>query len=288
MRPSENLKTKIFLDSGDPQETKDILALLGFLDGQTTNPSLFAKNPEVQERAKTGEKFSREEVYGEYKKIVSEISALLPVGSVSVEVYADLKTSAEEMIKQAREMNAWIPNAHIKLPITSAGLQAAEKLVKEGVRVNMTLCFSQQQAAAVYQATAGAKKGDVFLSPFIGRFDDRGEDGMSFIENVIKMYKAGDGHVEILSASVRNYPHLLRCFQLQSDIVTVPAKILKDWAEHNFEIPSTDWQYSAGSLRPLIYETVDLNKPRQEYDIKHELTDKGLEKFAKDWNSLVV
>lgn len=286
MRPAD-LKTKIFLDSGDPQETEDILNLLGFLDGQTTNPSLFAKNPEVRERMKSGKKYGKEEVYNEYKKIVKEISALLTAGSVSVEVYADANISVQEILKQAREMNSWIPNAHIKLPITRAGLEAAEILIKENVRLNMTLVFSQEQAAAVYSVTRGTKKGDVFLSPFIGRFDDRGEDGMSFIANVIKMYKLGDGHTEILSASVRTYQHFLRCLQLQSDIVTAPGKILNDWAEHNFEIPDVDWRYDAGALKSLPYEEVSLNLPWQKYNIKHELTDKGLEKFAEDWNFLV-
>ena len=103
MRP-ENLKSKIFLDSGDPDETKIILEKLGFLDGQTTNPSLFAKNPEVQERIANGNKYSKEEVYVAYKQIIEDISHQIPFGSVSIEVYADKDTKAEEMVHQGREM----------------------------------------------------------------------------------------------------------------------------------------------------------------------------------------
>ncbi len=98
-------------------------------------------------------------------------------------------------------MFSWIPNAHVKFPTSREGLEAAGRAVKEGLRVNMTLCFTQEQAAAVYSATAGAKKGDVFISPFIGRLDDRGENGMDLIENIQKMYGTGDGHVEVLTAS---------------------------------------------------------------------------------------
>ncbi|HBU06632.1 MAG TPA: transaldolase [Candidatus Magasanikbacteria bacterium] len=286
MKP-ENLNTKIFLDSGDPAETKLVLEKLGFLDGQTTNPSLFAKNPEVQARITSGNKYSKGEVYEVYKSIVQEVSGLLPNGSVSIEVYADTNTPVEEILSQAREMNTWIPNAHIKLPVTKTGLEAAEILAKEGMRLNMTLVFSQEQAAAVYSATFRANKGQIYLSPFIGRLDDRGEDGMSFIKNVLEMHKAGDGHVEVLSASVRTYSHFMQCLKLNCDIATVPAKVLLEWAEKGCEMSEENWQYDKGELKTLEYEQVDLNKNWREYNIQHDLTDQGLEKFAKDWNNLV-
>lgn len=279
--------SKVFLDSGDPAETQEIIQKLGFLDGQTTNPSLFAKNPEVQARIAQGEKFGVTEIYEAYKKVVQEISALIPTGSVSVEVYADKNTTYEQMLNQAHEMNAWIPNAHIKLPITEAGLKTAQKLVFEGINVNITLVFSQSQAAAVYAATRGAKKGQVFLSPFIGRFDDRGEDGMSFIKNMLEMYKNGDGHVEVLSASVRTHEHLMCCLKYESDIITVPGKVLKQWSELGAGFPSDDWQYDNHGLKTIEYEDISLDKDWTEYNIQHELTDKGLEKFASDWNGLV-
>src|SRR3989338_5182346 len=116
MRPA-NLKTRIFLDSGGADETKIALQAIGFLDGQTTNPTYFAKSNIVQERIKSQGKFAREELLDSYKFTVREISGLIPEGSVSIEVYADWQTNAEEMLDQAREMNTWIPNAHIKFPI---------------------------------------------------------------------------------------------------------------------------------------------------------------------------
>ncbi len=152
-----NLKSKIFLDSGDPAETKAIIKLLGFLDGQTTNPTLVAKNPYAKDRFEKGEKFTAEEIIDFYKQVVTEISKLIPQGSVSIEVYAEQDTKAEAMFEQAKKMNAWIPNAHIKYPTTAEGLKAAAQSIKEGISVNMTLCFTQDQAAAVYAATQGSK-----------------------------------------------------------------------------------------------------------------------------------
>lgn len=285
MKP-QDIKTKIFLDGGDPEETREIKSLLGFLDGQTTNPTLIGKNPEAKARIARGEKFSREEIYDFYKKVVREISALIPEGSVSVEVYADKNTTAEEMLAQGREMFSWIPNAHIKFPTTHAGLTAAEHAVKTGMRVNMTLCFSQEQAAAVHATTHGAKKGDVFVSPFVGRLDDRGVNGMELIKNILAMYATGDGHVEVLTASVRSLEHFLYALKLGSDIITAPYKALKEWSEKGMTMPDDHFVY-APALTPLSYKEIDLSKKRQEYDISHELTDIGLQRFADDWNALI-
>lgn len=276
MHPN-NQKTKIFLDSGDPAETKQALSVLGFLDGQTTNPSLIAKNPQT-----AGRKFLKEELLDFYRGVVKEVSSLIPEGSVSIEVYADSFTSAEEMLKQAREFNAWIPNSHIKYPTTTQGLKAAEISIKEGLRVNITLIFSQAQAAAVYAATKGAKKGDVFISPFVGRLDDRGENGMDLIKNILKMYEQGDGHVEVLSASIRSLEHVIKTFELGADIITAPLKVYQEWKTSNKQTAVSN------KLKPIPYQKIDLNRPWQKYDIQHELTDKGLEKFASDWNALIV
>jgi len=287
MKP-EKSKTRIFLDSGDPFETKEIIQSLGSLAGQTTNPTLVSRNPYAQKRFAAGEKFTAEEIFDFYKKIVTEISGLIPSGSVSIEVYADKNTTAEQMIKQAREFFRWIPNAHIKLPITAEGLKAAEQLTEEGVRLNLTLCFTQQQAAAVYAATRGAGKGDVFVSPFVGRLDDQGENGMDLIKNLIEMYAAGDGHVEIISASIRNFDHFLATLKLGADIATVPYKILKEWAAAGANIPGSDYIYPAGGFQPIPYENFDfLNKDWHSFDLRHNLTDAGMEKFSQDWNSLI-
>lgn len=287
MKP-ENLKTKIFLDGGDPGETKEIIKILGFLDGQTTNPTLISRNPEARDRLERGDKFGREEIYSFYQDVVKDASSLIPGGSISIEVYADLSTKAEQMLDQGKEMFAWIRNAHIKYPSSREGFKAAELAVREGLRVNMTLCFRQEQAAAVYAATSGAKKGDVFVSPFIGRLDDRGENGMDLIANLIKMYKKGDGHVEVLTASVRTYDHMMYALQLGSDIITAPFKILKEWGEKGLPVPGNDYMYSAGNLREIPYKEIDLEKKWHEYDISHDLTVKGMENFSADWNSLIV
>ena len=283
----DNLKTKIFLDSGDPKETREIIKLLGFLDGQTTNPTLISKNPEAKKRLEEGRKFTKEEIFSFYRNVVSKLSALMPRGSISIEVYADKSTSSEQMFKQGKEMFSWIPNAQIKYPTTEEGLKAAERSVKEGMRVNMTLCLTQEQAAAVYAATLGAKKGQVFVSPFVGRLDDIGENGMDLIKNIITMYKKGDGHVEVLAASIRSMDHFLYSLKLRSDIITAPLKILKVWGEKGMPLPSEDFAYKT-SLKQIPYQKINLNKSWQEYNTVDELTEKGMEKFSMDWNGMVV
>lgn len=283
----ETITSRIFLDGGDSKETKTHLELLGFLDGQTTNPSLVAKNPEARKRLERGEKFTQKELLQFYKTIVQEISVLVPHGSISIEVYADHKTTAEHMLAQGREMYTWIPNAHIKFPTTHEGLIAAQQAVSEKMRINMTLAFSQEQAAAVYAATRGAVKGQVFISPFVGRLDDRGENGISLIKNIIEMYKGGDGHVEVLTASVRSLDHFLYALALRSDIITSPAKILQEWHAGGMKLPETDFVYDAKDLKPLPYQELDLAEDWNTFDIKHDLTDSGVEKFSADWNTLI-
>lgn len=286
MKPN-HLKSRIFVDGGNLQETREIKNLLGFLDGQTTNPTLVSKNPEVRKHLEGGRKFSRQEMLRFYRDLVQEISQLIPQGSISIEVYADHATSAEEMLLQGREMFSWIPNAHIKFPTSREGLKAAERAIMEGLRVNMTLCFSQEGAAAVYAATRGAKKGSVFVSPFVGRLDDRGEDGMGVVANIIKMYRKGDGHVEVLTASVRNLNHLLYALHLGSDIITVPFGVLKEWAGQGLPIPGDDFIYDAKGLKTIAYQEIDLTQKWESFNIHHELTDKGMELFSRDWNAII-
>jgi len=286
MRPN-NLKTRIFLDGGDPEETKQAIDLLGFLDGQTTNPTLISRNPKAKERLEKGDKFTEEEILNFYREVVREISGLVPQGSISVEVYADPSTKSEAMLRQGKEMFSWIPNAQVKFPSATEGLKAAEQAIRDGMRINMTLCFTQEQAAAVYSATKEAKKGDVYVSPFIGRLDDREENGMDLISNILKMYEKGDGHVEVLTASVRNLDHLMYALKLGSDIITSPFKILKEWADKGLPIPGDDYEYGAGGLKSIPYKDIGLTKNWQDYDLSHDLTVKGMEKFSEDWNSLI-
>jgi len=282
-------KTKILVDGGDPDETLRVKQLLGFVDGQTTNPSLIAKNPEIQQRIASGHTLSPQEEKDEYRKIVQTISPLVGDAGVSIEVFADLDTSAEEMLAQGEEMFAWIPNAYIKYPCTHEGLKAAEKSVRQRIRVNMTLCFSQQQAAAVYAATRGSKA-PVYVSPFVGRLDDRGESGIDLVNNIKTMYRNGDGHVHVLAASLRNLDHLLAAFALDVELVTVPAKVLEKWTSSNFPMPAADFSYKAviatgEPLKPIPYKELDLNLSWQSFDITHELTTRGIQKFVADYRS---
>lgn len=279
--------TKIFLDGGDPDETVQIKDLLGFVDGQTTNPSLIAKNPEAQARIERGERFTERELLDFYRDVVRKTSELVPRhGSVSIEVYADAKTPAEQMVEQGREMNTWIPNAHIKLPIIPEGLKAAECLVKDGIRVNLTLCFSQEQAAAVHAATRGAQPGQVFVSPFVGRLDDNGYNGMDVVTNIHHMFRDADSHVQLLAASLRSLEHLYACLQLGVDLVTVPFKVLKEWGQFGAPNPP-EFTYRPGDLARIPNQVHDLNRGWREFLIKHPQTDQGLAKFAADWQSLL-
>jgi len=282
-------KSKILVDGGDPDETSQVKKLLGFVDGQTTNPSLIAKSPEIQQRIASGHSLSAQEEKEEYRKIVQAISPLVGNAGVSVEVFADLDTSAKEMLAQGEEMFTWIPNAYIKYPCTHEGLRAAEMSVRKQIRVNMTLCFSQEQAAAVYAATKGSKD-PVYVSPFVGRLDDRGENGIDLVKNIKMMYKRGDGHVHVLAASIRHLDHLLAAFALDAELVTVPAKVLEKWSASNLAMPARDFSYKAANasgapLKPIPFEELDLNLPWQSFEIAHELTAKGIQKFVADYRS---
>ena len=119
-------KTKILLDGGDPAENRQIKDLLGFVDGQTTNPSLVTKNPEIRKLVASGQRLSRQEEKEEYKNIVQKISPLAGEAGVSIQVFADLSTMAEQMFAQGNEMFSWIPNAYIKYPSTHEGLRDCE------------------------------------------------------------------------------------------------------------------------------------------------------------------
>lgn len=278
---------KIFLDSSNPAETARIIKILGKLDGQTTNPTLVAKHPDVLARQVHGKKFTSQEIFAFYKKIVKEIAAQIPQGSVSIEVYADRTTPAETMVRQAQEMNTWIPNAHIKLPTTHEGLKAAQILTQKNIRLNMTLCFSQEQAAAVYAASRGAKKGDIFISPFVGRLDDIGINGIDLIKNIIALYQESDHHVEVLAASVRNLVHFLAALQLDADIITAPFSVLKKWGEKGKPQPDRSFAYQPTNLSSIPYQKYSLDKNWTTFNIAHELTDKGIKRFAEDWNNLI-
>lgn len=282
-------KTKILVDGGDPDETRRIKALLGFVDGQTTNPTLIAKNPAIRQLIASGHQLSSREENEEYKKIVQTLSPLVGDAGVSIEVFADLNTKADQMLAQGEEMFSWIPNAYIKYPCTHEGLRAAELSVRRNIRVNITLCFSQEQAAAVYSATKESRA-PVYVSPFLGRLDDCGENGMDVVSNIKRMYKAGDAHVHVLAASIRHLDHLFASLALGVELATVPAKVLEEWAAKGFPLPQPGFTYrgvdSKGrELKPIPYKELDLSDPWDRFDIAHDLTKKGIEKFVADYES---
>lgn len=279
-----NLSSKILIDGGDPAETLEAKKLLGHIDGQTTNPTLISKNPEVAKYIASGKKLTEEEAWKRYREIAQEFTKITD-GPISLEPYVNAQTKSSEIIYQARDMFTWIPHAYIKVPCIPEGLKAAETLKNE-IQLNFTLNFSQEQAAAVYSASLGSKF-PCFISPFVGRIDDRGENGMDVVKNELKMLGKGDGHLEVLTASVRSLDHLLYALQLKSPLITLPFKVFKVWADKGFPQPESDWKYNPGDKKPILFrEDLTLDRPWYKYDLSHTLTTVGVEKFAQDWDSL--
>lgn len=276
----QDSSTKIFLDSGNPDETKAVLDKGFKLDGQTTNPSLVAKSPLFQERAKQGV-ITLDELFDLYKETVFCIHQHIPIGSISVEVYAGASSTIDELLSQARKLALWLPYIHVKLPITVAGLEVAHILVGEGVNVNMTLCFSQEQAMAVHLATLGAKPGQVYVSPFIGRLDDRGENGTELIYHIQKHYQNVNSHVEVLAASIRSRKHLDDMLATQVNIMTIPYKVFE-------MLQGPEKEETTLELKAIPFQEINYNLSWKELNIQHELTDAGLAKFKKDWDDLLA
>ena len=209
---------KFFVDTADVAEIRELNAL-GLLDGVTTNPSLIAKAGR------------------DFKTIIAEICQIVP-GPVSAEVAA---TDTEGMLREGRALAKIAKNVTVKVPLTWDGLKACRTLAAEGTMVNVTLCFSANQALLA------AKAGATFVSPFVGRLDDIGLDGMDLIREIRTIYdNYPDLRTEILAASIRTANHVKDAALIGADVVTVPPAILK-------------------SL------------------VKHPLTDKGLELFLADW-----
>ena len=286
---------KIFLDSGDPEETKKAKSLLGFLDGQTTNPSLVAKNPEVQAYLSKGNKLKEDELLNMYRQIIEQIDKEI-AGPISVETYADWNTKADQMLAQAKEMHKWGRNIYIKFPTIPEGLKAANEFVKGGGKVNMTLVFDQTQAAAVYAATLPTFQ-PAFISPFIGRWDDRGFRGLDLVKNIIKMYKEFDTkrnehkqHVEVLAASIRSLDHFYASIFLGADIVTIPMTIIREWIEQERWVPDEKYRIDTEGLHAILYKEFPYHDDYTQYEVKKEegsLLDEGLNKFVQDWNNLL-
>lgn len=195
---------KFFVDTADVGEIKE-LAATGVLDGVTTNPSLVAKAGR------------------DFKAIIAEICALVP-GPVSAEVSA---TETEGMVKEGRVLARIAKNVAVKVPLTWAGLKACRLLTCEGTMVNVTLCFSSNQALLA------AKAGATFVSPFVGRLDDIGLDGIEVIREIRTIYdNYSQLKTEILAASIRSVNHVKQAAMVGADIATVPPSVLRALAAH--------------------------------------------------------
>jgi transaldolase len=212
---------KFFVDTADVAEIAE-LAATGLLDGVTTNPSLVAKS---------GRNFF---------EVIKEICALVD-GPVSAEVAA---TAYERMLAEGRRLADLAPNVCVKLPLIWDGLKACRTLANDGIQVNVTLCFSAAQALLA------AKAGATFVSPFVGRLDDVGHDGMALIGDIVEIFRNYRDRyaTEVLVASVRHPGHVIEAARLGAEVVTVPPKVL-----HQL--------------------------------VQHPLTDKGLAAFLKDWEA---
>ena len=209
---------EFFLDTADVDEIREIAAW-GILDGVTTNPSLIKKSGR------------------DFKEVVREIANICS-GPISAEVTA-MDTAG--MLEQARQLKSELPeNVIIKIPCTPEGLAATKVLTDEGIDTNVTLIFSASQALMA------AKAGATYVSPFIGRIDDTGHDGMNLIAEIMETWSQYDISTKVLAASIRHPTHMLQCMQLGAHTATMPAKIFKQL-------------------------------------MTHPLTDRGLEGFMRDW-----
>ncbi len=211
---------KFFVDTADINEIAD-LAATGLVDGVTTNPSLIAKS---------GRNFF---------EVIAEICSIVP-GPVSAEVAA---TEHETMLAEGRKLAEIAPNVCVKVPLTIDGIKTCKALADEGTKVNVTLCFSPAQALLA------AKAGATFISPFVGRLDDIGHDGMQLIADIVQIYRNYETiQTEVLVASARSTTHVVESARLGADVATLPPDV----------------------IRKLFI---------------HPLTDKGLAAFLKDWKA---
>jgi transaldolase len=210
---------KIFLDTADAAKIRKY-AGMGMVDGVTTNPTLILKSGRRQEDA------------------TREICKLID-GPVSAEGNGE---SAEDIVKEGEIFASWAKNVVVKVPMTPEGLKAVRALSKKGIKTNVTLVFTPAQALLV------AKAGATYVSPFVGRLDDIGEDGMALVEEIMRIYKNYGYKTQVIVASVRSVAHVVRAAAAGADIATVPANIMDEM-------------------------------------FAHKLTDAGIKKFHDDWEA---
>ena len=195
---------RIFLDTANIDEIRQA-AKLGVISGVTTNPSLVAK----EKRA-------------DMKAVVREVSSIVE-GPISAEV---LSLEPEAMIREARDVSSWSPNVVVKIPMSASGLEAISVLSKEGVRTNLTLCFS------LNQAILGAIVGATYISSFVGRLDDIGHDGMELVADIVKVYEHYKISTQVIAASIRHPLHVSAAARAGAHVATVPYSVLMQMIRH--------------------------------------------------------
>jgi len=199
---------RIFLDTANIEQIKHGVRM-GIVSGVTTNPTLAAK-----------------EGNADYEALSQEICSIVP-GPVSVEVLVE---GVAPMIKQARQISRWAPNIVIKIPATTEGLEVTSALAREGIKVNFTLCFS------LNQALLGALAGASYVSPFVGRLDDIGDDGMQLVKDIVEVFERYKLPTEVIAASIRHPQHCVAAAKAGAHIATVPYSVLTQMIHH----PLTD------------------------------------------------
>ena len=271
----KGLKSKIYIDSGNAADTLEALQILGFLDGQTTNPSLFAKEQTVD--------ITSDELWEKYSNVLKEIRTILPTQSISAEVYVDTASNVNNIMNSAQRLIDLNLNLHIKIPIFKAGIVAMTKILESKNKVNMTLGFDQNQAFAVAKNAHNIESDQLYFSSFVGRNIDNGINGIDQTYQIQKMFKEMNSKVKLLACSFRNLDQFMACLAMEVDIVTVNISILREWKKQKFVIPSYDSFHFEG--KKIKYIQLD---HLEEDKINNILTTQGIVKFSNDWNSVIL
>lgn len=216
----------LFLDTANIDEIKEI-ATWGVLDGVTTNPTLVGKEGK------------------EFKRLVKDICKIVS-GPVSAEVVA---TDSEGMVREGRDIASWADNVVVKCPLTPAGLAATRTLSRDGIKVNVTLCFS------VNQALLAARAGATFVSPFVGRLEDVNEDGIGLVERIVEVFNIHGLDCNVLAASIRTPMHVTLAALAGADMATMPYKVFKQLVAHPLTDKGlagflADWEKASQSMAP--------------------------------------
>lgn len=214
---------KFFIDTANLDEISQANEM-GLIDGVTTNPSLIAKEGDI-----------------DFKEHIGKICAMVK-GDISAEV---VSLDAEGMLKEGRELAKIADNVVIKCPLTLDGLKATRTFTSEGIKTNVTLCFSAAQALLA------AKAGATYISPFIGRLDDISQDGMQLISDIVQIYENYDYQTQVLAASIRHPMHIVQAALIGADVCTIPFKTLSQLVKHpltdkGIESFLSDWKKAQG------------------------------------------